>query len=166
MKYLRRKLMLLLASAAFFLVYFPLRDFSFALQAATCAAFTVLVFGNAFRRRTSSLFFGDEARPIAEIALVHAICLASLIAVFAAGSYLEPLLPYSLRSPLGAGWYGIPGLTAVEALQSVPIFFLGLGELRYLTSRNRPRPNRPESNPTRWRKAALEEARMSRLRLP
>ena len=61
MRYVQRKLLLLAASAAFALVYFGLQGYSFATEAAYCASYTVLVFGNALRKTGMGLISGEES---------------------------------------------------------------------------------------------------------
>jgi hypothetical protein len=56
MRYFQRKMIGFAAVMAFILVYAPLRQFPFGVDAAICASFTVLVFGNAIRRRGFACF--------------------------------------------------------------------------------------------------------------
>ena len=67
MRYFQRKMIGFAAVMAFTLVYAPLRQFPFGVDAAICASFTVLIFGNAVRRRGFRLFSGDDADPAATI---------------------------------------------------------------------------------------------------
>ena len=101
MRYFQRKMIGFAAVMAFTLVYAPLRQFPFGVDAAICPIFTVLVFGNALRRHSFGLFSGDDAKPLSEILLVHACCLTALVVLVRIGMYITPFLPDWLSAPMG-----------------------------------------------------------------
>lgn len=167
MKYLQRRLVLIAASATFAAVYSALRQWPFAFNAAVCASYTVLVLGNVLRRSGMKMLTGEEAKPIAEVLLVHAMFLAVLISILQLSAHLTPFLPDWLNRPAGTPRPGEPGITGFRTVQTIATVVLGWLELRYLTSKN-PTPEKGEPSEKRkiiWGKAALEEERMSRLRL-
>jgi len=168
MRYLRHEFILLAASAAATSAYFSLRSFSFPIDAALCAAFTIVVFSYAMRKRRHSLFSGDDARTVAEIALAHTVCLGALVMVLRTGMF-ESSLPGWLTAPLAAdAWGRMIGPSAFQIFQALAVFFLGYFEFRILTD---PKPRNPEKEEKKahaalWKKAGLEAERMGGLRLP
>jgi hypothetical protein len=165
MRYFLRKLIVFAASLAFAFIYRPLRQFPFALDLAFCVSFTILVFGNAIRRRGFALFSGDSARPLSETLLAHSICLVALVIILRLGMYATPFLPEWLILPIGADNYGRVGPSVFQILQSLAIFFLGFFELRVLVAQNTKDAADAQSKATRWTEAELEAERMSSLRL-
>jgi len=166
MRYFQRKLILFAATFTFAVVYAPLRPFPFGMDVALCACFTVLIFGSAIRRRGIGLFSGDEAKPITEILLIHALSLAALVIIARMGLYLTPFLPDWLSTPVGSDSYGRVGPTGFQMIQSVALFFLGCVELRVLTAKKtKASGEAAEKKKTLWSKPDLEAERMSGLRL-
>jgi hypothetical protein len=138
-----------------------MRYFHFGMDVALCACFTVLIFGNAIRRRGIGLFSGDEAKPITEILLIHALSLAALVIIARMGLYLTPFLPDWLSTPVGSDSYGRIGPTGFQMIQSVALFFL-----RVLTAKKTKESGEAaEKKKTLWSKPDLEAERMSGLRL-
>jgi hypothetical protein len=166
MRYFQRKLILFAATFTFAVVYAPLRPFPFGMDVALCACVTVLIFGSAIRRRGIGLFSGDEAKPITEILLIHALSLAALVIIARMGLYLTPFLPDWLSTPVGSDSYGRVGPTGFQMIQSVALFFLGFVELRVLTAKKtKASGEAAEKKKTLWSKPDLEAERMSGLRL-
>jgi len=162
MRYFQRKMIGLAAVLAFALVYAPLREFSFGADAAICASFTVLVFGNAIRRRGFGLFRGETAKPMGEILVLHGVCLAALVILVRMGMYITPVLPGWLSTPIGADNQGRVGPDGFQILQSAAIFLLGYFELRFLTAKKKAESRQQEASG--W-SSDLEAERMSGLRL-
>jgi hypothetical protein len=165
MRYFQRKFVTFAASLVFALIYKPLHQLPFAFDLALCASFTILVFGNAIRRRGFALFSGDGARPISETLLAHAICLIALVFIARMGMYATGFLPEWLVIPVGADNYGRVGPSAFQILQSLAIFFLGFFEVRVLVAQNTKDAAAAEIKALRWTDAELEAQRMNSLRL-
>ena len=166
MRYFQRKLILFAATFTFAVVYAPLRPFPFGTDVALCASFTILIFGNAIRRRGLGLFSGERAKPITEIFLIHALSLAALVIIARMGMYLTPFLPDWLSTPVGSDSYGRVGPTGFQMIQSVALFFLGFVELRVLIAKKAEESGgAPEKKKTLWGNTGLEAERMSGLRL-
>lgn len=167
MRFLQRRFILFAASIVFGLIYASLREYPFAWDVAVCASFTTLVFGNAIRRRGFGLFAGDDSRPLAEILLIHFVCLAALIVLIRMGSYITPVLPDWLGQPIGADRYG-PGPSAFKLLQTAGLFLLSWVELLVMTTETTPaekaaRNRARHSGGGMWSDRDLD--RMSALRL-
>ena len=165
MRYFQRKMIGFAAVMAFILVYAPLRQFPFGVDAAICASFTVFIFGNAVRRRGFRLFSGDDARPLAEILLAHAACLLALVIIVRMGMYITPFLPDWLSTPIGADNQGRIGPDGFQILQSLAIFGLGYLELHLLTAKKTAAEGQVQAKVSPWGKPDLEADRMSGLRL-
>lgn len=165
MRYFQRKLILFATTFTFAVVFALLRPFPFGMDVALCASFTVLIFGNALRRRGLGLFSGEDAKPVTEILLIHALSLAALVIIARMGMYLTPILPDWLSTPVGADSYGRVGPTGFQMIQSVALFFLGFVELRVLTAKKAKESAEAEKRQTLWGKPDLEAERMSGLRL-
>jgi hypothetical protein len=165
MRYFRRKMIGLAALMAFALVYAPLRQFPFGVDAAICATFTVLVFGNVIRRRGFALFSGEDAKPLAEILLVHVCCLTALVVLVRMGMYITPFLPDWLSTPIGADNQGRIGPNGFQILQSIAIFGLGFFEFHLLTAKKSVAEGEELAKNSPWGKPDLEADRMSSLRL-
>lgn len=165
MRYFQRKIILFAATFAFALVYSPLRQFSFGVDVAICASFTVFIFGNAIRKRGFGLFSGEDAKPITELLLIHVFCLAALVTLVRMGMYVTPMLPYWLSTPIGAD-RGVIGPDGFQVLQTIALFVLGIVELRLLTAKNTKESGATSRRMTLWGKPDLEGERMSSLRLP
>jgi hypothetical protein len=168
MRYFQQKYVFSFAFLAFALVYFSLRSFSFAVDAAVCAGFTLLVFGNAIRRRGRSLIAGGDARSITEMILAHAICLVALVMVLRTGMFAPSLLPAWVNIPVGADNYGRLGPSTFQILQSLAISFLGFLEFHILIAPKVFDPEKEEKRTlaTLWKKGKLDAKRMDTLRLP
>jgi hypothetical protein len=165
MRYFRRKMIGFAALMAFALVYAPLRRFPFGVDAAICATFTVLVFGNVIRRRGFALFSGEDAKPLAEILLVHVCCLTALVVLVRMGMYITPFLPDWLSTPIGADNQGRIGPNGFQILQSIAIFGLGFFEFHLLTAKKSVAEGEELAKNSPWGKPDLEADRMSSLRL-
>jgi hypothetical protein len=165
MRYFQRKFVTFAASLAFALIYKPLHQFPFAFDLALCVSFTILVFGNAIRRRGFALFSGDSARPLTETILAHSICLVALVFIARLAMYAPGFLPEWLTIPVGADNYGRVGPSAFQILQSLAIFFLGFFEVRVLVAQNTKDAANAKKRASRWTEADLEAQRMSSLRL-
>lgn len=164
MRYFQRKLIYFATVMAFTIVYAPLRQFSFGVDAAICASFTVFIFANAIRRRGFALFSGEDAKPLAEILLAHTTCLVALVIIVRMGIYITPFLPDWLSTPVGADNQGRVGPNGFQILQTLAVFFLGLSELRLLTAKKTDAEGEEKASP--WGNPDLEAERMSSLRLP
>jgi len=165
MRFFRLKMIGLVAGLAFTLAYAFLRQYPFGFDVALCASFTVMVFGNAIRRRGFGLFSGEESKTVAEILLVHAASLAALVMIVRVGSYLAPSLPDWLTLPVGADNQGRVGPSALQILQSLAVFLLGFVEVRVLTAKRVVEQGVVRARVSRWSKADLEADRMNGLRL-
>lgn len=170
MRYFQKKLIALAASAVFSLVYYPLRGFSFGLEAAVCASFTVMVFGNALRRHAADMTTGNGGNRVAGMLLFHALCLGALIMIFQIGDFLTQQLPYWMDMPVGAEQYGHPMPTGIQLLQTGAIALLAWIEVRWFaraTTTTAPQEGPVEGKRVIWGgQAALERERLNRLRLP
>lgn len=162
MGYFQRKVVALLAFLVFVGTYTALRNSGFALEGAAAASYTVAVFGNAFRKRGASLFSGESAKPFTEILLGHALFVTGLIGIVAFGTLAAGSLPAGFIQPLGVNHYGRPYPSGLQLLQTSLLFLLGFVESRWLTGEKTVDPTKPK---VAWTKSALEEERMSRLRL-
>jgi hypothetical protein len=165
MRYFRLKMIGLMAGLTFTLVYASLRQYPFGFDVALGASFTVLVFGNAIRRRGFGLFSGEEAKPVTEILLVHAASLAVLVIIVRMGMYLTPHLPDWLSTQVGADNQGRVGPTGFQILQSIAIFLLGFFEVRVLTAKKVAEDSEEKARGSLWSKPDLEAERMNGLRL-
>ena len=109
MNYIQRKMFALVAAAVFAVVYYPLKDFAFALDLAVCASYTVTVFIKVRGKRgRAGLFTGEDAIPLAELMLVHLLALAGIVGVVRLGIYAAPVLPGWLTAPIGSTPAGRP----------------------------------------------------------
>lgn len=165
MRYFRLKMIGLMAGLTFTLVYASLRQYPFGFDVALGASFTVLVFGNAIRRRGFGLFSGDEAKPVTEILLVHAATLAALAMIVRMGIYLAPSSPDWLRLPVGADNQGRVGPSVLQIVQSLAVFLLGFVEVRVLTVKKAVEDGEEKAKGSLWSKPDLEAQRMNGLRL-
>jgi hypothetical protein len=167
MRYSQHRYVFLFAALAFGVVYGLLRGFTFNIDAAVCVSFTILVFGNAIRKRGRQLFSGDQARPLAENLLAHVICLIALVMILRTGMYAASL-PNWLIIPVGADNYGRLGPSAFQMLQGLAVFFLGFLEWHLLTAARRVDPEKQEAKAriALWKKGELDAERMDSLRLP
>jgi hypothetical protein len=165
MRYFQRKMIGFAAVMAFTLVYGSLRQYPFGIDAAICASFSVLVFGNALRRRGLELFSGDEKKPLTEILLIHALALAALVVIVRMGMYITPFLPDWLSTPIGADNQGRIGPNGFQILQSIAIFGLGFFEFRLLCAKKSAEEGEERSKVSPWGKPDMEAERMSGLRL-
>ncbi len=164
MRFFRLKMIGLMAGLAFTLAYASLRQYPFGFDVALGASFTVLVFGNAIRRRGFGLFSGEESKTVTEILLVHAASLAALLMIVRMGIYLAPSLPDWLTLPVGADNQGRVGPSILQIILSLAIFLLGFIEVRVLTAKKAVEAGQ-EKRPSVWSKADLETERMNGLRL-
>jgi len=167
MRYFQNKFVVFFAAPASALVYFVLRDFSFAIDAALCVSFTILVFGNALRRRGRRFVAGEDGRSIAEILLAHAVCLVTLVMILRTAMFAS-MLPDWLIIPVCADHYGRFGPSTFQMMQWLALFFLGYLEVLLLTA---PKVKDPEKEEARaiaalWKKAGPEAERLDPLRLP
>ncbi|MFY9745594.1 MAG: hypothetical protein WA891_17010 [Acidobacteriaceae bacterium] len=165
MRYFQRKMIGFAAVMAFTVVYASLRQFPFGVDAAICASFTVLVFGNALRRRGLELFTGDEKKPLTEILLIHALALAALVIIVRMGMYITPFLPDWMSTPIGADNQGRIGPNGFQILQSLALFGLGFFEFRLLAAKPSAAEGEEQATISPWGNADLEAERMSGLRL-
>jgi hypothetical protein len=167
MRYFQHPTILSAAFLVFVFVYVPLRGFAFGLDAALCVTFSILVFGYAVRRRGLDIFSAEDAQPLSEILLAHAVCLLTLVFIVQTGSFATTLLPEWLTLPVVADTYGRVGPSAFQLAQSLAIFFLGFFEVRLMTAPKKKDPREQErAQAALWRKAGLEADRLSSLRLP
>lgn len=162
MGYLQRKVIALLAFLAFIGVYTALHGAGLALEGAAAASYTVAVFGNGFRKRGLKLIVGETARPFTEILLGHALFLTGLVALIAYGTLAAASLPGWLTQPIGFNSYGRPYPSGLRLVQTTILFLLGFIESWWLTSGKAKDPGKPK---VVWSESAIEEERMSRLRL-
>ena len=166
MKYFQRTYVFFAATVAFLLVYAALNRFPFAVDAATCVTFSILVFANAIRRRGFALFRGADARPLTEILLAHAICLVALVIILRLGYYATPFAPDWLTLPIGEDNYGRLGPSLLQIVQTLALFSLGFFEYRVMIAKKRVDPEAEEkAKAALWREAELEAERMSGLSL-
>jgi hypothetical protein len=167
MRYFQNPTILSAAFLVFTFVYVPLRGFPFGIDAALCVTFTVLVFSYAVRRRGLTLFSAEDAQPISEILLAHAVCLLTLVFIVRTDSFASALLPEWLALPVIADHYGRLGPSAFQLAQGLALFFLGFFEVRLMTAPKTKDPREEEkAQAALWRKAGLEADRLSGLRLP
>ena len=167
MKFFRHEYILLAAFLVFAAIAFPLRGYSFSLDAALSATFSVLVFAYAIRKRGRRLFRGDEARPLTEILFAHVVCITTLVLILRTGMFAS-VMPGWIILPVVADHYGRLGPSIFQMLQALAGLSLGYCEWRVLTS---PRTINPEKEERKarislWKKAELEAQRMDSLRLP
>jgi hypothetical protein len=163
MNYIQRKMFAVLASIVFALVYLPLHDYPFGLDAAICASFTVAVFANATRKRGKSLFAGEDHIPFLEMLLGHILCLVAVVGIVRLGIYAEPVLPAWLTTSIGRSPGGHPLPSALRGVQSLMLFLVGFVESWWLSSGK----YKPESEGCKvvLSKSAYEEDIANRLRL-
>jgi hypothetical protein len=167
MRYFQHPTILSAAFLVFVFVYTPLRGFQFGIDAALCVTFTLLVFSYAVRRRGLNLFSAEDAQPLSEILLAHAVCLLTLVFIMRTGSFATALLPEWLALPVIADTYGRIGPSAFQLTQGLTLFFLGFFEVRLMTAPKIKDPREEEkAQAALWRKAGLEADRLSSLRLP
>ncbi len=166
MRFFQRTHIFFAATVAFLSIYAALSHFPFAVDAALCASFSILVFGSAIRRRGFTLFRGPDARPLTEILLAHSICLVALVIILRLGFYATPFAPDWLTLPVGEYSYGRLGPSLLQILQSLALFFLGFLEYRVMITKKHITPEDQEkAQAALWRKAELEAERMSGLSL-
>jgi hypothetical protein len=167
MRYFQHSTILSAAFLVFVFVYAPLRGLAFGMDAAFSATFTMLVFSYALRQRGLTLFSAEDAQPLSEILLGHAICLLALVFIVRTGSFASALLPGWFALPVIADNYGRLGPSAFQLTQSIALFFLGFMEVRLMTAPKKKDPREEErAQAALWRKAGLEADRLSGLRLP
>lgn len=167
MRYFQHSTILSAAFLVFVFAYVPLRGFQCGFDIALCATFTLLVFAYAVHRRGLNIFSAQDAQPLSEILLAHAVCLLTLVFIVRMGSFATTLLPEWLALPVVADAYGRIGPSAFQLTQSLAIFFLGFFEVRLMTAPKIKDPREEEkAQAALWRKAGLEADRLSSLRLP
>jgi hypothetical protein len=168
MRYFQNKFTILFAFLASLIVYMAFQQFSFAIDAALCIGFTIVVFGNALRQRGVGLLTGSDARPPAETLLAHAICLMTLVIIVRTGMYLPDFLPEWFTIPIAADNYGRVGPSCFQFVQGLVIFFMGFFEVRLLVSERKrdPEVEQARARTALWKKAGIEAERLSTLRLP
>jgi len=165
MNYLQRKMIALVAAAAFAVVYFPLQDFAFGLDLAICASYTVTIFINARRKRgKAGLFRGEDAIPFIELLLGHILALAFVVGVVRLGIYAAPVLPNWLTTPIGTTPGGRHLPSPLRYLQTGMLFLVGFVESWWLTSIKSKEEKEAQSRVV-WGKDAYEKHMNNRLRL-
>jgi hypothetical protein len=167
MRYFRNTYVLFVAALVFALLYTVLRDFSAGTDTAISATFTIIVFGNALRKRGRTLFFGKEAGSPAEILLAHIVCLGALVMILRTGMFTVSLLPDWLNIPVAADNYGRLGPSVFQILQAFAVYLLGYFEFRMLIAKKQIDPEKEEERARKalWKKAQPEAERLSALRL-
>lgn len=135
MNYIQRKLIAVMASAAFSAVYFSLKGFAFRLDLAVCASYTVMVLAKVKRKRgKAGLLVGEDAIPAVELLLGHILALVLVVAVVRLGIYAAPVLPGWLTTAIGTAPGGRPLPTPLRYLQTGMVFLVGFTEYWWLTS--------------------------------
>ena len=167
MRYFQHRYVLLFTALAFGVVYGAFRGFTFNVDAAVCVSYTILVLGNAARARGRQLFSGEQARPVAENLLAHAVCLIAVVMILRTGMYVASL-PNWLIIPIGADNYGRIGPSVFQISQALALFFLGSLEYRPLIAPRKVNPEKEEAKARAaiWKKGELDAERMDSLRLP
>jgi hypothetical protein len=165
MNYIQRKMFALVAAAVFAVVYYPLKDFAFALDLAVCASYTVTVFIKVRRKRgKAGLFTGEDAIPLAELLLVHLLALACIVGVVRLGIYAAPVLPGWLTAPIGSTPAGRPLPSPLRYFQTGMLFLVGFIEFWWLTLIKTDEEKEKQRRVIRG-KNAYEEDLTNRLRL-
>lgn len=166
MRYFRNTYVLFVAALVFALLYKALSNFSAGIDIALCAAFTIVVFGNAIRKHGRSLLSGEDAQSLTEILFAHALCLGALVMIVRTGMFAISLLPDWLNLPVAADNFGRIGPSTFQILQALAVYFLGFSEVRMLTAKKEVNPEKEEqkTQAALWKKAGLEAERLDGLR--
>lgn len=167
MRSLRHEYILLAASLVSVLTWLTFRSSAYAIDAASCATFTVVVFAYTFRKVGRGFFSGEHAKSVTEIVFAHTVCLAALVMLLRTGMFAS-MLPIWLTLPVIADHFGRIGPSAFQIAQVLVLFSLGYFEFRVLTDPKKRDPLKEEkkASAARWRNAEIEGERMNSLRLP
>ncbi|MFP5227257.1 MAG: hypothetical protein ACLGXA_06475 [Acidobacteriota bacterium] len=162
---IEKKMIAILASVAFALVYLPLKDFAFGVDLAICASYSVTIFANARRKRgEAKLLTGEDAIPLVDLLLGHVLALAALVGIVRLGIYAKPVLPDWLTTPMGTTPGGRHLPSALRYLQTAMVFLVGFVETWWLATVKTPEEKEAQSRIIRG-KNAYEEYLSNRLRL-
>jgi hypothetical protein len=167
MRCCRHEYILLAAFLACVATWFCFRDYSFSIDAAASATYTVIVFLHAFRKRGRLLIHGKEARSVSEIIFAHTVCVASLVLILRTGMFIS-VMPDWLTLPVIGDHYGRLGPSLFQILQALGASFLGYFEWKLLISPRTVNVEKEErkARTALWKKAEVEAERMDNLRLP